>query len=1000
MNSISTVTSPTRSFKDADSTSKSPGRNERKIIPMDMKLENRLNIKDLERLQEAFMTEGDGYDNKLSLTKNQFCEALSLLLKKGSREEYAELYDNIDVTRDGIVDWDKFASHMLLEFYEKDDRVKSTQVPQWKDLKHLQSPHKDIVQRVSYLKNSNRYLGISKEGCISMWNHDLKLQKSLKIPTGAYKARDLWVMDFVLLQNVNKIALAFTSKEIAIYDLSSKLEFLCQYTVQDLPYTPLSLDYWYNPDNANEATLVWGDVGGYVNILFFNSANIALFERPNAPAGDKQDPCLKVTLSMIEAGHFKNATYAKYQAHKDKKTAKAEWVRQVMYSHYLECFISCATMSNNAVVIGWMEKHTAVSGNVDRSQFEFNISQGVNAFDYNSHLNLIATAGVNNHVCLWNPYVVSKPNGVLRGHMAGVIQVQFIKNRGQLISFSKDKVLRLWDVQLQVCIQRLAGMFPKGPEVYTTLFFDDSRDRNGNERNRLFTTFNYQITMMEMKLEIKNRVVSHDKPVISAIYNTVFNQVVSVCQSGTIIMWMIDTGQKVKQFNKVHGNSEITCIAQDPTETRIYTGSTDGTVKVWDFNGHCYHVLDCAGGQPADLGQILILKRSVIVIGWTRFITVFRNTSFKDYHVQPSDWKGGQAHTEDILNVTFMGPHTLATGSYDGEIVIWNTNSELASKHMSQRSKREVIKSRNKEPSTLCVVGEETEGVRPTTGRSKSRALSRVSEGSNDEQNEFGWAICKLLFLASRKGNSASRGANLVSCGGNGWVRFWNANHGTLLAEFVAHKHAGSIKMATDKNNQYLATGDVDGNIKVWEIIEYCIHESEELLKTPPKLVSEFQPHIDMINTLEICERNDRLLVISASCDCSIAVWDVYGNKIGIFGQEEHWKVEPYSPEELEERIDTPKEDENKEEVIMDVERNSDWSPDEQAIDNPQEYRINSWSKTFLGKDYQELRVCKRERRQPSTIPNLPYLHWEKTGQPPAGPYSVSLFYFACSTSR
>lgn len=35
------------------------------------------------------------------------------------------------------MDWDKFASHMLLEFYERDDRVKSTQVPQWKDLKSL-----------------------------------------------------------------------------------------------------------------------------------------------------------------------------------------------------------------------------------------------------------------------------------------------------------------------------------------------------------------------------------------------------------------------------------------------------------------------------------------------------------------------------------------------------------------------------------------------------------------------------------------------------------------------------------------------------------------------------------------------------------------------------------------------------------------------------------------------------------------------------------------------
>ena len=44
-----------------------------------------------------------------------------------------------------------------------------------------------------------------------------------------------------------------------------------------------------------------------------------------------------------------------------------------------------------------------------------------------------------------------------------------------------------------------------------------------------------------------------------------------------------------------------------------------------------------------------------------------------------------------------------------------------------------------------------------------------------------------------------------------------------------------------------------------------------------------------------------------------------------------------------------------------------------------------------VGKNYQELRVQKRERKQPSTIPDLPYLHWERTGHAPAGPYSVRI---------
>jgi len=44
----------------------------------------------------------------------------------------------------------------------------------------------------------------------------------------------------------------------------------------------------------------------------------------------------------------------------------------------------------------------------------------------------------------------------------------------------------------------------------------------------------------------------------------------------------------------------------------------------------------------------------------------------------------------------------------------------------------------------------------------------------------------------------------------------------------------------------------------------------------------------------------------------------------------------------------------------------------------------------FSGKSYKESREDKRRRRQPGTIPDLAYLHWEKTGQAPAGPYSVS----------
>jgi hypothetical protein len=49
-----------------------------------------------------------------------------------------------------------------------------------------------------------------------------------------------------------------------------------------LPSIAVALDYWYDENNENDSILVWGDLKGYVHSIHFNSAKIALFERPSA----------------------------------------------------------------------------------------------------------------------------------------------------------------------------------------------------------------------------------------------------------------------------------------------------------------------------------------------------------------------------------------------------------------------------------------------------------------------------------------------------------------------------------------------------------------------------------------------------------------------------------------------------------------------------------------------------------------------------------------------
>ncbi|CAF3380138.1 unnamed protein product [Rotaria sp. Silwood1] len=396
-----------------------------------IELENLLGTEDLQKLRSQ------GFSNDKVLDKEHFIEFLRNTLNRGSDKDYDELFECVDVTKEGFISWDKLATYLMLKLYDNDDREKASSVPNWKSGKNLLNAHRDSIKRIQHMDSFGRYISISKEGTVCIYNDEMQLYKTFKAATESCKMRDLWITDFVLMTNVNKVAIAYTSKELIIYDTTSKLELSLAYRIVGIESTPYCLDYWSDPENPNDAILSWGDVKGNVHAILFNSAIIALFERP--PQQTNNAAYTRVQLEDIANGNYKNASYLTYHAH-------TEWTRQVKYADHLECFISCSTNTKTALVFGWMDK-SGLTVRVFLFQFF-----------------ILATAGVNYQVSLWNPFVLSKPNGILRGHMRSVLYVQFVPSRGQLLSFSKDKILRIWDVQLQICLQRLSNIFPRGPE--------------------------------------------------------------------------------------------------------------------------------------------------------------------------------------------------------------------------------------------------------------------------------------------------------------------------------------------------------------------------------------------------------------------------------------------------------------------------------------------------------------------------------------------------------
>ena len=79
---------------------------------------------------------------------------------------------------------------------------------------------------------------------------------------------------------------------------------------------------------------------------------------------------------------------------------------------------------------------------------------------------------------------------------------------------------------------------------------------------------------------------------------------------------------------------------------------------------------------------------------------------------------------------------------------------------------------------------------------SSRRGVGRTPIGSGTHSTsaadtDSSYTITTLEFLETRRDNEHS--ADLVSCGGNGWVRFWNSRNCHLHGEFIAHPHGNLI---------------------------------------------------------------------------------------------------------------------------------------------------------------------------------------------------------------
>jgi WD40 repeat protein len=110
-----------------------------------------------------------------------------------------------------------------------------------------------------------------------------------------------------------------------------------------------------------------------------------------------------------------------------------------------------------------------------------------------------------------------------------------------------DKMIKLWNARNLMCVQTMVDKTAHRPENTISSIYYDSINRKivtGSGKIELWPLFSNSRHLTQK---------SHESPIISALFNSNFNQVVSGCQTGTITLWDPIYGDKIFEFHRPHG---------------------------------------------------------------------------------------------------------------------------------------------------------------------------------------------------------------------------------------------------------------------------------------------------------------------------------------------------------------------------------------------------------------------------------------------------------------
>ncbi|MCI0684480.1 MAG: hypothetical protein L0Y71_20400 [Gemmataceae bacterium] len=425
----------------------------------------------------------------------------------------------------------------------------------------------------------------------------------------------------------------------------------------------------------------------------------------------------------------------------------------------------------------------------------------VNAVAASRDSALLATAGADGTVRLWNLKRNGEVAAILSGHKGAVLAVAFAPDGKTLASAGADTTVRLWDVKIGIeepakidaPSKILAG---HGGTVHALTYGADASTLISGGADKAVIV--WDVAAGKARATLKE----HGEPIEAVAFAPGGKSFVSAAKDG-VLVW--DAGGKKTQTLKVPGAVVGLAITGDgvlaTAGNELQAGNEVGAVRVWDLKagkelGSPIHV---AGGlfgvafQPNS-------KSVLVTAGKDHALRAYDYKTGKELQV----WRGHFGWVRAVA-VTPDGA-AVAASSYDNTVKVWDWNPPVESLRHGA-GVQALAFSRDDE---LLASG----------GKDGVVKLWRMSTGALlGEIKGHPGAITGLAFLPDNKDRKLVVGS--WSDDGAGGLKLWSL---TVAEDKVNARDAPAFKDAAKRvqclalgQNGMLATGHADGTAILWD---------------------------------------------------------------------------------------------------------------------------------------------------------------------------------------